>query len=120
MDDVVTTGYKKKVDTLKVVIVKKNAGMRRYINWEKERFHDVEIGFLEGYSELVRYIRKNFATIKAWTLVLKEDNDRDFKQIEADVRKNLEMMNRFRLRKIDVDELMNHLKREYFDAKGVE
>jgi len=120
VDDVVTAGYKKKVDTLKVVIVKKNAGMRKYINWEKERFHDVEIGFLEGYPELVRYIRKNFATIKAWTHVLSEDNDKDFKQIEPDVRKNLERMNRFRLKKINIDDLMNHLKREYFDAKGVE
>ncbi|TCK05278.1 right-handed parallel beta-helix repeat-containing protein [Phorcysia thermohydrogeniphila] len=120
VEDVVTTGYKKKVDTLKVVIVKKNAGMRKYINWEKERFHDVEIGFLEGYPELVRYIRKNFATIKAWTLMLKQDDDADFKQIEKDVRQNLEKMNLFRLRKVDVDKLMNHLRQGYFNAQGVE
>jgi len=119
VDDVVTGGYKKKVDTLKVVIVKKNAGMMKYIRWEKERFHDVEIGFIEGYWELVRYIRKNFSTMKAWTHVLREDTEEDFKKVEPYVRENLEKMNEFRIKKIDVEKLMNHLKQGYFNAKGV-
>ena len=119
IENMVDNNYRKVINTLKSAIATKNANMKEYLKWEKEKLHDIEKNFVKGCPEVVRFVRKGLTTINAWTQVLKEDNDRDFEQIKADLRSNLEKMNLFRLRKINVKELMKHLKQEYFDVKSI-